>query len=67
MASEFTVDNIHCESCAKRVWTVVKAALPGADISVDVAASTVRITPDVPVELIAPVLEKAGYPLKKPA
>ncbi len=64
MKTEFTAPGISCEGCAGTIRRAL-GALPGvADVGVDVASKTVRVTHDAAAgpALLGVALRQAGYP-----
>lgn len=64
MTLTLSVQNMHCEACARRVTTVVQKKHPGAQVKVDLAADTVSIEGGVDAQAVVAALEDAGYPVK---
>ncbi len=56
------VENIHCESCAKRVATIIGKVAPDAIVDVDVPGGIVTIAGAGDLAAVLSALDKAGYP-----
>jgi copper chaperone CopZ len=61
----FSVDNIHCEACARRVTNALVKADAAAVVSVDVKTGAVTVAgASVPRDRLTAALADAGYPLR---
>jgi len=62
-----SIDGLSCASCAARVSRALGALEGVEDVSVNLAASTARITVDAPARLeqAAAALDEAGYPARR--
>jgi copper chaperone len=61
-ATTLKVENIHCESCAKRVTTVIGKVAPDAAVTVDVPTGAVTVAGAADMPAVVAALDKAGYP-----
>lgn len=59
---KFQVPDMSCGHCKAAIENAVNAVDAAATTQVDLAARTVLITTDLPADVIAATLEKAGYP-----
>jgi copper chaperone len=57
-----SVQDMTCGHCVKAVTAAVQAISPGAEVEVDLAAGTVRITGCTDPEAAQRAIEDAGYP-----
>jgi copper chaperone len=57
-----SVQEMTCGHCVKTVTAAVQAISPGAEVEVDLAAGTVRITGCTDPEAALCAIEDAGYP-----
>jgi copper chaperone len=64
-ALTLSVDNIHCEACARRVTNALLKAAPQAAVTVDVPTGRVTIGGvSAPRADLEAALKAAGYPVR---
>lgn len=57
-----SVHDMSCGHCVKAVTAAVQAVSPGAEVEVDLAAGTVRISGGVDADAALRAIQDAGYP-----
>lgn len=60
MSKTYRVDGMTCGGCAKSVESAVKAAAPGASVSVDLAAKAVTVD-GASEEQVRQAVDEAGF------
>ncbi|AZY50912.1 heavy-metal-associated domain-containing protein [Bordetella avium] len=65
MSVVFTVSDMTCGHCAKTITQAVQAAVPGAEVSVDLSAHRVSVNPSEAAAAIEAAIRNAGYDPKK--
>lgn len=61
MTLTFAVDDMHCQSCAKRVSDAVRTVAPAAEVKVDVPAGRVTVDGAGDPAPILRAIADAGY------
>ena len=57
----FTVADMTCGHCAKAITAAVTAAVPGAEVSVDLAAKRVTVGNAADAQAVAAAIAEEGY------
>ena len=58
---ELKVEGMSCEHCVRAVTQAIRAEDPAAEVTVDLAAGTVRAGTNLPREKVAALVEEEGY------
>jgi copper chaperone len=67
MAKVLKIENMHCQSCAKRVTNAIVGVAPLSTIAIDIDARRVTIDGADNLLEITKALEEAGYPAQDAA
>jgi len=62
----YTVTGMSCQGCAGAVARAIRRAVPGAEVSVDLAAGRVSVSPAASDALVRRAIRDAGYGLADP-
>lgn len=57
----FIVDGMTCGHCVRAITRAMQALDPAAQVAVDLAARSVEVQTDLPVEQVAATIVAAGY------
>jgi copper chaperone len=57
----FTVDGMTCGHCVRAITRAVQALDPAAQVAVDLAARSVDVQADLPVQQVVASIVAAGY------
>ncbi len=62
----FEVLKMGCQVCARHVAEAIEAALPGADVKINLETKQVEVAPSPPdPDVLVAALEAAGYPARQ--
>ena len=61
MATKFEVEEIHCDSCVKRITKAIHEVQPDARVQIDIPEGVVEIDEVADQAAIARAIEDAGY------
>ncbi len=61
MATKFEVEEIHCDSCVKRITKAIHEVQPDARVQIDIPEGVVEIDEVADQAVIARAIEDAGY------
>ncbi len=61
MTYVFTVNDMNCGHCVKRIETALGQSGKATDVKIDLASKTVRVESSAPAAEISALIEDAGY------
>ncbi|MBW7849033.1 MAG: heavy-metal-associated domain-containing protein [Rhodospirillales bacterium] len=61
MSKTYRVTGMTCGGCARSVESAIKAAVPGAKVTVDVAAGRVTVDGSADETIVAKAVDDAGF------
>lgn len=67
MATQYLVDGIHCDGCARKLVKAIETAQPGSQVNVNVAGGIVEVDRARDTSAVVRAIEAAGYKMRAAA
>ena len=67
MATQYLVDGIHCDGCARKLVKAIETVQPGSRVNVNVAGGIVEVDRARDSNAVIRAIEEAGYKMRAPA